>query len=324
MSPPHCTSANSVFASSPLSGKLKHSRNWSTNVSLPGLSSSRISTSRPLTSVDEAGEWADNEAESLSPKSTENAAFYTRTRPEKNASNLSSPKKTVEKPKAKEQHPNPKNVQEVAPIRKKTSQARTKTANKRASPPANQQEALPLQRRGPNQARGSKEFSSKESLDLFAGDPEIRGLALEIDGKQGGERTMVDHKHESFKRRVGGVTHHHRTAQNTNKQRERDRTDSGHKDTKLKSSEGTNTKKEINRESPTSFKVIVKGKRPVDFPREAKGRDASHSREGSQELSVTSVQGNPHSPKGPISPGPWKVPSSAKILSEAEVLRDPL
>lgn len=325
LSPPYCTSSASVFASSHLSGKLKRSRNWSTNVSLPGLSTSRISTSRPLTSVDEAGEWADNEAESLSLLSSENATFYTRARPGKNASNLSNPKKTLATPKAKEQHP--KNVQEVAPIRKKTSPTRSKTTNsKRTSPPANQQEVPPPQRRGPQQARGLKEFSSKESVDLEKknGNLEIRELAREIEGKRGEERTMADHKQESFKRRVGGVTHYHRTAQNTNKQRDRDRKDSGHRDAKLKSSEDSNTKKEIKRESPTSFKGILKGKRPVDFPREAKGRDTSHSKEGSQELSVVSAQGTPHSPKGPISPGPWKVPSSAKILTEAEVLGDPL
>ncbi|KAK7916720.1 hypothetical protein WMY93_012481 [Mugilogobius chulae] len=331
LSSPYSTSGASVYASSHIPGKLKHSRSWSTSVSPPGLNSSRISTSRPLTSVDEAGEWADNEAEPLSMHKSEQAVFYSRTRPGKDASNLTSPKTSVDTPKAKEQHPTPKNtarVQEVAPIRKKTSPTRTriKTASiKRTSPPANQQEALSLQQHDRQQARGLKDFPSKESLDLEKrnGNLEIRGLAREMERKGGGERTMVGHKQESFKRRVGGVTHHHRTAQNLNKQRNGDsRRDSGHKDAKMKLSEDNNAaRKEIKRESPTSK---LKGKRSVDSPRESKGGDIFHFKEGSQEISAASVPGSPRSPKGPISPGLWKVPSSAKILTEAEVLRDPL
>ncbi|XP_072308316.1 membrane-associated guanylate kinase, WW and PDZ domain-containing protein 3-like isoform X1 [Eucyclogobius newberryi] len=331
LSSSYSTSGSPVYASTHLSGKLKHSRNWSTNVSPPGLSSSRISNSRPLTSVDEAGEWADNEAEPL--HSSEQAVFYARTRPGKDASNLTSPKKIVDTPKAKEQHPSPENttdMQEVALIRKKMSptRMRTKTANiKRTSPPANQQEVPAPQQHGRQQDRGLKDFSSKESLDHEKrnGNLEIRGLPRETERKGGGERTMEGHKQESFKRRVGGVKHHHRTAQNVNKQRTGDsRTDSGHKDAKMKLSEDINTRKEIKRESPLSFKDIFKGKKSVDSPRESKGRDMFHFKEGGQGLSIASVTETPHSPKGPISPGPWKVPSSAKILTEAEVLRDPL
>ncbi|XP_053724093.1 membrane-associated guanylate kinase, WW and PDZ domain-containing protein 3 isoform X1 [Synchiropus splendidus] len=40
--------------------------------------------------------------------------------------------------------------------------------------------------------------------------------------------------------------------------------------------------------------------------------------------SMNSFPGPRQSPKGPISPGDWKVPSSARILSEEEVFRDPL
>ncbi|XP_055018192.1 membrane-associated guanylate kinase, WW and PDZ domain-containing protein 3-like [Boleophthalmus pectinirostris] len=331
LSSPYSTSGASVYASSHLSGKLKHSRSWSTNVSVPGISNSRISNPRTLTSVDEASEWADNEAEPLSPRSSEQVPFYSRARPGKDASKLTSPKKTVDTPKAKEQHPRPKNttnVQEVAPIRKNTSPTRTKTANiKKTSPPGKQQGALTPLHHDLQQTKGLKEFSSKESLDFEKrnGNLAIRGLAREMEGKGGGERTMAGHKQESFKRRVGGVTHHHRTAPNVNKHRDRDnRTDSGLRDGKMKTSEGNSIRKEIKRESPSSFKDLLKGKKSVDSPSESKERGASHFKEGSQELSVASVPGTPQSPKGPISPGPWKVPSSAKILSEAEVLRDPL
>lgn len=40
--------------------------------------------------------------------------------------------------------------------------------------------------------------------------------------------------------------------------------------------------------------------------------------------SINSIPDTLQKRKGPLGPGPWKVPSSAKILSEAEAFRDPL
>uniref|UniRef100_A0AAV2M782 Uncharacterized protein n=1 Tax=Knipowitschia caucasica TaxID=637954 RepID=A0AAV2M782_KNICA len=329
MSSPYSSSGASVYASSHLSGKRKHSRNWSTNVNLPGLSSSRISNSRPLTSVDEAGEWADSEAEP-SPRGTEVAIFYFRTRPGNDASNLTSPKKTTDTPKAKERIPSLKTTagaQEVTQVGPKTSPTglRVKMSHNK-SPPGNQQEVITLQQNDRRQARGLKNVSSRESLEESRnGNLDSGGLAREMEKKIGGERTMVGHKQESFKRRVGRVTHHNRTAQNVNTHRDAySRTDSGHKDAKMKTSRDSSSRKEIKTEMSSSLKDIARVRKPVDVPRESKGRETFDFKEGSREQCVAAVPGTPHSPKGPISPGAWKVPSSAKILSEAEVFRDPL
>lgn len=290
--------------------------------------------------MDESGEWADNEAEPLSPHTAEHVAFYRRTRPGKDSNELTSPKKTVETlSKAKEQHHSPKKienqVQEATLNRKRTSP--TQPTSTRKSPPARQQEASTPQQRVHQQTtqRGLKDFPSKESLDREKrngkeANPEIRRLTHELEEKGGGERTMSGHKQESFKRRVGGVSHRHRTSPPIIRQSDKGiRGDSGHKDAnaKLKVAEDNNTSRDasIKRETMSAYKEMWKGKRSVVSPREAKGRDtSSYSKEDSKDLYLASIAGTPQSPKGPISPGPWKRPSSAKILSEAEVLRDPV
>nr|XP_057910485.1 membrane-associated guanylate kinase, WW and PDZ domain-containing protein 3 isoform X2 [Doryrhamphus excisus] len=72
------------------------------------------------------------------------------------------------------------------------------------------------------------------------------------------------------------------------------------------------------RHKETSFKDSVLS------PSEPKGRNSK--KQSSKEDPVASVSRTPKSPqssKAPISPGEWKVPSQARILSQAEVLRDP-
>ncbi|XP_054639271.1 membrane-associated guanylate kinase, WW and PDZ domain-containing protein 3-like isoform X2 [Dunckerocampus dactyliophorus] len=72
------------------------------------------------------------------------------------------------------------------------------------------------------------------------------------------------------------------------------------------------------RRKETSFKDSVIP------PSEPKGRNPK--KQASKEDPVASISRTPRSPpssKAPISPGEWKVPSQARILSQAEVLRDP-
>ncbi|XP_044026154.1 membrane-associated guanylate kinase, WW and PDZ domain-containing protein 3 isoform X2 [Siniperca chuatsi] len=334
----------SIFVPSPFSSKLKHSRSWST-LSPQGLKP----RSRGLSSVEESGEWADKEVESLSPTSPEHMNFYKRTRPTKDSRELSSPKKIGETfPKAKEQHHSPKKTesqaQEETLSRNRMSQTQTKTrsTSPKKPPQAGQQVASTLPRaehqQGPQ--RRLKDSSSRESLDHEnkngkGGNLEIKRYTQgrEMEGR--GERTRPGREQESFKRRVVGESHHHRTSPHAVRESEKGTgKDSGQRDPngKYKSTEERNTSKETTnkRESLLSFKDIWSRKGSVVLPREAKGRKDtfSYSKEVSSKedfvASINSIPGTLQSPKGPLSPSPWKLPSSAKILSQAEVLRDPL
>uniref|UniRef100_A0A3P8UCL6 Membrane-associated guanylate kinase, WW and PDZ domain-containing protein 3 n=1 Tax=Amphiprion percula TaxID=161767 RepID=A0A3P8UCL6_AMPPE len=275
-----------------------------------GLAQDGSDSSRGLSSVEESGEWADKEVERLSPVSPEHMKFYKRTRHTKDSRELSSPKKTGETfPKAKEQHHSPKKTesqaQEATLSRNRMPQTQTKTqpANPRKSPQVGQLVVSTLQCTEQQQGlqRRLKDSSSRASLshekkNSEGGNTEIRRYTQGGEMERRGERTRPGHEQESFKRRD----------RNTSK--------------------GTSNK----RESLLSFKDIWNKKVSVVAPREAKGREDtfSYSKEESGKedfvASINSMPGAPQSPKGPISPGPWKVPSSAKILSQAEVLRDPL
>lgn len=335
----------SIFVSSKFSSKLKHSLSWSP-ISLQGL---KPRSRRGLDSVKESGEWADKEAERLSPTSPEHMPFYKRTRPSKDSRELSSPKKSGETfPKAKEQHHSPRKTESQAPkatlSRNRISQTHTKTpsTSPKTSPQAGQQVASTLQcaehQQGPQ--RRLKDASSRESLSPEKENGKGRNLEIrrhtqgrEIEGR--GERIRPGHDHESFKRRVAGESHHHRTSPRTVREREKGTgKDSGQRDAngKSKPSEDRNRSKETNskRESLLAFKDTWSRKGSVVSPKEAKGRQDRfpHSKEDSSKgdlvASLNSIPGTPQSPEGCISPGPWKVPSSGKILSQAEVLRGPL
>lgn len=341
LSSPYPTGA-SIFVSSPLSGKLKHSRSWST-LSPPGLKPSSSSSSRGLSSVEESGEWADKEVARLSPASPESMKFYKRTRPPKDPRELSSPKITGETfSKAKEQHHTPKRTesraQEATPSRNRTSQttqAKTGSTSPRKSP----QVAPTPQHTGHQQAPPRlKDSPSRESLDHEkkngkGGTLKVRqhAQARELEGRVA--RTGPGQEQESFKRRAAGRSRPQRTSLHTVRESEKGAgKDSRQRDTNGKSTEDRHTSKETlsKRDSLLSFKDMWSRKGSVVSPREAKGRgDAlSYSKEVSSKedivASIHSIPGTQQSPKGPLSPGPWKVPSSAKILTEAEVLRDPL
>ncbi|CAK6972921.1 membrane-associated guanylate kinase%2C WW and PDZ domain-containing protein 3-like isoform X1 [Scomber scombrus] len=341
-SSPYPTGA-SIYVSCPSSSKLKHSRSWST-LSPQDL---KPGSSRALSSVEESGEWAGKKVERLSPATLEHITFYKRTRPAKDSRELSSPKNTGETfPKAKEQSPKKTDsqAQEATLSKNMMSQIRTKTQSlsPRNSPQAGQQVASPLQRveHQQDRQRRLKDSSSRESLNHEM--KNSKGANLEIRrGTQGremeglGGRTRPGHEKESFKKRAVGESHHHRTSPHTTRENEKGTgKDSGQRDAngKSKPAENRNTSKEtINRrEKLSSFKDMLRRKSSVVSPREAKGNEDTffYSKEdiikGDSVASINSVPGTPQSPKGPISPGPWKTPSSAKILSQAEVLRDPL
>lgn len=324
-----------MFVSPPLSSKLKHSRSWSA-ISPQG---PLLRGSRGLSSVEEIGEWADKEVKRPSHASLEHLNFYRRTRPIRDSRELSSPKKTGETfSKAKEQHHSPKKTesqaQDEALSRKRASQkqANTQSTTLRKTTQAGQQGASTLRRTEQQQGpqRRLKESSSKESLDhekksSKGGTLEIRRQTqrAEVDGR--GERTRSGREQESSQRKEAD-SRHSRTLPHTASQAERG-TAKGGKDIRQRDANGKSRSTEtIHKRESSSFQEMLSRKGSVS----PKGTD--HTNASSKEArvkedfvaSTNSLPGSLQSLKGPLSPGPWKVPSSAKILSEAEVLRDPL
>uniref|UniRef100_A0A3B4Z0V1 Membrane-associated guanylate kinase, WW and PDZ domain-containing protein 3 n=1 Tax=Stegastes partitus TaxID=144197 RepID=A0A3B4Z0V1_9TELE len=191
---------------------------------------------------------------------------------------------------------------------KKTGETFPKAKEQHHSPKKTEsqaQEATLSRTRMPQTQTKTQPANPRKSKNGEGGNTEIRRYTHggEMEGR--GERTRPGHEQESFKRRVMAESHHHhRTLPNTVRESEKGTgKDSGHRD------------------------VNGKGKPAED--RNARKEDTfSYSKEESaKEDFVASINSMPEalqSPKGPISPGPWKVPSSAKILSHPEVLRDPL
>ncbi|KAM6980866.1 membrane-associated guanylate kinase, WW and PDZ domain-containing protein 3 [Aplochiton taeniatus] len=71
-------------------------------------------------------------------------------------------------------------------------------------------------------------------------------------------------------------------------------------------------------------KEVRSRKHSAALPKEEPARTGSStSKEEAVRTAMDSAEAVPLSLKGTLSPGPWKVPSSAKILTEEEVFRDP-
>ncbi|KAM4587456.1 membrane-associated guanylate kinase, WW and PDZ domain-containing protein 3 isoform 1-T1 [Odontesthes bonariensis] len=319
---PYPTGA-SVFVSSPISGKLKHSHSCSTKT----LQGREIRRSRGLSLMEGSGEWANKKVDGLPPLSSYHMKFYKRTRPTKDSGELSSPKTTGEIfPKAKEQHHSPKNTaiqaHEAVPSRSRMPQTHTQsqTVSLKKSQDG-QQVVSTLQHTDHRHSLHGKlkDSSSRESLGNEKKNSEGGNLEIRRCTQEGGERTRPGLEQDRFKRRAVEESHRHRTLSVKVRESEKDKgKDSGHRDVngKGKPTESKNTSKgPINKRESLFFQDI-------DSPRETKGRKgrSSNSKEdGNKEDFVAS-----QSPKGSVSPGPWKVPCSAKILTEAEILCDPL
>ncbi|KAG7495109.1 membrane-associated guanylate kinase, WW and PDZ domain-containing protein 3-like isoform X1 [Solea senegalensis] len=330
LSSPYSTAS---ILSPPFPGKLKHSHSWS---SISPQGHKPRSSSSGLSSVDESGEWADTEVQRPSPASSDHMDFYKRTRPTKDTRELSSPKKMGETfPKAKEQHHNPaktdSQAREETLSRNRMSLTHTKTdAAHLRRPPQSGQVATALQR--VEHQRRLKESPSKESLhhekkNGKGGTLEIRRYTQDREMEGRGERTRHGHDHETFERRAVGRSRHHGTS--SVKVRESDSgsgKDSGQRDAscKSKSTEDRNRSAEVNRRHASDAQS---SKVSVVLPGEAKDKQDGGFQckdNSSKKYFIASMNSIPVSPQGPISPGPWKVPSSARILSHEEILREPL
>ncbi|KAM4741735.1 membrane-associated guanylate kinase, WW and PDZ domain-containing protein 3 isoform 3-T3 [Anableps anableps] len=335
-SSPYPTGA-SAFLSSTLSGKLKHSRSGSTK----SLQGHEPRHSRGLGSLEEIDEWAEKKINRLSPLLYDQMKFSKRTRSITDSRELSSPKKTGETyPKAKEQHQSPKKTEnqaeEATQNRSKMPQmsnTKIQTVNQEMAR-LRHKSVSSLQQMEHQQAHHwrIKDFSSRESLGNEnkideKGIPKIRRYTL---GSE--KRTRPGLEQESFKRSEGEFLRH-RTQSVTVRESETSR----NKDSELREvnsnpadnrnkSKGTVNK----RDSLSFFKDMWSRKDSKTSPQETKGKERNSSnfkeRRNKEDLvaSTDTIPGTTQSQKGSAGPGPWKVPSSAKILTKAEVLRDPL
>ncbi|XP_037534620.1 uncharacterized protein LOC119411767, partial [Nematolebias whitei] len=181
-----------------------------------------------------------------------------------------------------------------------------------------------LQRTGHQQGhhRRLKDSSRKESLGTELKNSERENQDMRRYTIGSGERPSFEK--ESFKRRVRGESHPHRTLPIKESETCGNK-DLEHKDVngKSKPTENKKVSKETNkRDSLSFFKDIWSRKDSPTERKERKGK-SSNSKEDFV-ASTTIIQGSSQSPKGSVSPGPWRVPNSVKILTEQEVFRDPL
>ncbi|XP_029907895.1 membrane-associated guanylate kinase, WW and PDZ domain-containing protein 3 [Myripristis murdjan] len=339
LSSPFSTGA-SIFVSSPSSSELKESPRWST-LSPTGL---KPRSNRGSGSMEGSGEWAHKQIERLSPTTPEHFTFYKRTRPTKDYKELSSPKKTGETfSKAKEHSHSLKKTEsktqgaEQFKNRRTQTQAKARPMSPRMSPQAGP--ALTLQRAEHQQGppRRLKDLPSRESLNHEKSDckrvnSEIRKSTQRMEER--GERSRLACERDNVNKRVVmAESQHHRPIPHTAKQSEKGAgRDSGQRDTagKNKNMEKTTdiSKVTMRKRETGSIKDTRSKTESVVSPKGVKGMDdlfsyCKEDRGKEDSVAISSIPGMPQSPKGPISPGPWKVPSSAKILSQAEVLRDP-
>uniref|UniRef100_A0A1A8G2H3 Membrane-associated guanylate kinase, WW and PDZ domain-containing protein 3 n=1 Tax=Nothobranchius korthausae TaxID=1143690 RepID=A0A1A8G2H3_9TELE len=317
----------SVFLSPTFSRRLKHVHSWSAK----SLQGPEPRHSRGLGSVEESDEWAEQKVERLSPLSYDQTKVYKRTLSTKDSRELSSPKKTGETfPKAKEQHHSPKQAEcraQGATLTRSrmASNAKTQTLRSEKKPQTGPQVELQRTEHQPVCHRRLKDSSSRESLgnELKNGDRgNVQTRRYTIGS---GERPSLDN--ESFKRRVAGEAHPHRTPI----MRQSDK--SRHKNSEIRDAEGkrkpaenqdTSKSTSSKRDSLSFLKDLWSKKDSVVTPKEAKGRERTSISKEDFVASTNSIPGSLQTTKGPASPRPWKVPSSAKILTEEEVFRDPL
>uniref|UniRef100_A0A1A8KGU2 Membrane associated guanylate kinase, WW and PDZ domain containing 3 n=1 Tax=Nothobranchius kuhntae TaxID=321403 RepID=A0A1A8KGU2_NOTKU len=316
----------SVFLSPTFSRRLKHVHSWSAN----SQQGPEPRHSRGLGSVEESDEWAEQKVERLSPLSYDQTKVYKRTLSTKDSRELSSPKKTGETfPKAKEQHHSPKQAEsqaQGATLSRSRMASNAKTQMLRSEKPqTGPQVELQRTEHQPVCHRRLKDSSSRATLgnELKNGDRgNVQTRRYTIGS---GERPSLDK--ESFKRRVAGEAHPHRTPV----MRQSDK--SRHKNSEIRDAEGkrkpaenqdTSKSTSSKRDSLSFLKDLWSKKDSVVTPKEAKGRERTSISKEDFVASTNSIPGSLQTTKGPASPRPWKVPSSAKILTEDEVFRDPL
>lgn len=324
LSSPHPNGPSAFISAPSPSGRLKHSHSLGAT-SPKGLKP----RSRALSSVEERDERAKAEAKRRSSAPLAQMKFYKRTRSAKESRELSSPKKTEETfPKAKEQHHTPqksalqaqkvtagKNGTTTQPMSSFTPTLTGKQASlyPGQQDPQSRLKVAPCETHGKTNGRGG-------NLEVRQ-HPQERGVEATV------ERTRLgSDQHTDVKRTKRGSLYQ-RAPPSTVKEAETGTGKSSRQnDLKQKAAEVRSTSKEQDNNGGVD---LPKQRSAAVSPREAQRRQTvSHSKDntdkGVQTASVNSIPEAMQSPNGTLSPGPWKTPSSAKILSHAEVLQGPL
>uniref|UniRef100_A0A4W5QC48 PDZ domain-containing protein n=1 Tax=Hucho hucho TaxID=62062 RepID=A0A4W5QC48_9TELE len=273
--------------------------------------------SRGTGSVEWNGEWADRQADRLSPITPEQINLY-KVKPghtrSKDSKEHSSPKKTGETfSKAKEHSQSHKKSERKAQKAEPSKDSPKKSTRERQE--ASSQLHVKKQQ---VQQSTSNELSSKDPFDenknSKRGDSKGRKNTQEREGIAG--TTKAAHDQVSIEKRVGTEAGHYRpTPMETGAWRDILKVT-------LEKSKPRDGEKEKRKEQ-TSKKDIGAS---LKEGKTRKYYGASTTEEKSikdTQASPNAIQQDPVSQKGQISPCPWKVPSSARILSQAEVLRNP-
>lgn len=325
LSSPHPTGASAFVSSPSHPGRLKHSH--SLVATCPKGLAPR---SRGLSSVEERDERAEAETERRSSASLAQMKFYKRTRSVKESRELSSPKKTEETfPKAKEQHHAPQKsaiqAQKVTAGKNGTttqsmSSVKPTQAAKQSSSSAGQQDPQSRFKVVPSEVHGK--------TNGRGGSLEVRRHPRERGPEAAVERTRPGSEQNTLRTRTERGSLHQRAPPCTVKEAETGAGKSSRqRDSKQKAAEVRSASQEQNNNRD---KDARKQSSAAVLPREAQARQETRpcSKDNSgKEMVTVSIDSIPEavrSPKGTLSPGPWKTPSSAKILSHAEVLQDPL
>lgn len=315
-SPSHPTGA-SAFVSSPDSGKLKHSHSCS-KITSKGLKPHKSSSSssngsssggrggggRALSSVEETGEWAAKLVKTLSSASPKSTNFYKRTRDPKKPEELSS--------KAKEQHRNPKKT-EGQGLKESVGGSRAKTSP--TSPGTFPQ--APVLRTDPRLEPLHRSADSQSR-------PSLKGPENRTGPEEGGRtRPGLQQDRQAEPHRISSSRH----PRQTHTARHSSGKDSRLSQTPQRSGEprsaGTHAEEAL---LSSDGRRRTAGSPASSTDANIQQHKLFHSKEaGKKRLSsVNSIPDTLAAIKAPVGPGPWRVPSSAKILSEAEALRDPL
>uniref|UniRef100_A0A8C4Z7J5 Membrane associated guanylate kinase, WW and PDZ domain containing 3b n=1 Tax=Gadus morhua TaxID=8049 RepID=A0A8C4Z7J5_GADMO len=224
-----------------------------------------------------------------------------------------------------------------------TSPLPTTTLGRRPPSPQSVQEvgtmALLQAERQQNHLRRLQELSGKESLEHAVkttskanGDAEAKRSPAGLEGRREAHRTALKQGDVASSKRPAGESKH-RTLPSTRTPPENGAgagRDPGKKETtgRAKPRDDRPTPHKETRATRSSLKDLRSREESFGSPtaeRESEG--LFHKKERGSNTSLVSpsggLPGDHPSPKGELHPGPWKVPSSARILSHAEVMRDP-
>lgn len=293
----------SAFVSSP--GKLKHSHSWS-KITPKGLKLHKSSSSSGggLSSVEECGEWAAEPVKTLSSASPKSTSLYKRTRDPKKPEELSS--------KAKEQHRNPKKT-EGQGLKEMGGGSRTISPTSPGTFP---------------QASVLQHTEHRQQPPPRSGDSGIRPSSKGPESRRGPEAETEDKRTKPGLQQDRHVEHYWIT-----RSRHARRTHTARDSSGRQSQTNQTGREHRTTRSDAEESLLAPDGRQRTTGSDASSRDANgqehkffHSKEAARKRvsSINSIPDTLQSMKAPLGPGPWKVPSSAKILSEAEALRDPL